>query len=166
MRRTSLLVCVFAVVVLGGAWWTQSSASADAPRPDADAPAPPIPSPTRGIDEYGNITFEDEKARLDNFAIELQNDPTAKGYITCYGGRVGRAGAARRRCERAKKYLSGHRQIPAAQIVVVDGGYREDLTVTLWIVPPGASSPQAAPTVDPREVRFIKGRKKRRALRR
>ena len=40
----------------------------------------------RKIDEYGNIRFNDEKARLDNFAIELQNDPTAQGYLVCYGG--------------------------------------------------------------------------------
>jgi hypothetical protein len=47
----------------------------------------------RKIDEYGNIRFNDEKARLDNYAIELQNDPTAQGYLICYGGR--RAGRAR-----------------------------------------------------------------------
>ncbi len=46
----------------------------------------------RKIDEYGNIRFNDEKARLDNFAIEMQNDPTAQGYLVCYGGRRGRDG--------------------------------------------------------------------------
>ncbi|MFN2415665.1 MAG: hypothetical protein ABR603_11010 [Pyrinomonadaceae bacterium] len=159
MRRASLIIFVCVCAAFGGAWWMRAGAAA--PRAAA-APAPPIPSPTRGIDEYGNIPFEDEKARLDNFAIELQNDPTAKDHVTCYGGRVGRAGAARRRCERAKRYLVGHRRIPAAQIVAVDGGYREDLTVTLWIVPEGATPVQPTPTVDPREVRFVRGRAKRR----
>ena len=27
------------------------------------------------FDEYGNIRFNDEKARLDNYAIQLQNEP-------------------------------------------------------------------------------------------
>src|SRR6185503_8202733 len=35
----------------------------------------------RKFDEYGNIRFNDEKARLDNYAIQLQNEPTAQGTI-------------------------------------------------------------------------------------
>lgn len=49
---------------------------------------------TRCLDEYGDINIGDEKARLDNFAIELQENPTATGYILCYAGRVTRARAA------------------------------------------------------------------------
>src|SRR5205823_13125607 len=41
----------------------------------------PRPKPAIKFDEYGNIRFNDEKARLDNFAIQLQNEPTAQGYI-------------------------------------------------------------------------------------
>ncbi len=109
------------------------------------------------LDEYGNIAFDDEKARLDNFAIELQNDPTAEGYVTCYGGRRGYEGEARRRCERAKDYVATVRGIEAARIVTVDGGFREDLTVRLVIVPAGADAPPPSPTVDPSEVVIIKG---------
>ncbi|HEX7957363.1 MAG TPA: PKD domain-containing protein, partial [Pyrinomonadaceae bacterium] len=108
---------------------------------------------SRKIDEYGNIRFNDEKARLDNFAIELQNDPTAQGYLVCYGGRRGRTGEAQRRCDRAKDYLVTTRGITSDRIVTVDGGFREDLTVELWIVPSGATPPQNTPTVDPSEVR-------------
>ncbi|MBV9928746.1 MAG: hypothetical protein JOZ96_27270, partial [Acidobacteria bacterium] len=107
----------------------------------------------RKVDEYGNIKFNDEKARLDNFAIELQNDPTSQGYLVCYGGRVGRAGEAQRRCDRAKNYLVNTRGITADRVVTVDGGYREELTVELWVVPSGATPPSASPTVDPSEVK-------------
>jgi hypothetical protein len=107
----------------------------------------------RKIDEYGNIRFNDEKARLDNFAIELQNDPTSQGYLICYGGRKGRTGEAQRRCDRAKDYLVNTRGLSADRIVTVDGGYKEDLTVELWLVPSGATPPQASPTVDPSEVK-------------
>ena len=113
------------------------------------------------IDYYGNIRFDDEKARLDNFAIELQNDPKLHGYIDCYGGRVGRRGEARARCERAKRYLTGHRGIAPDRIVLVDGGYREDLSVGLWLMPAGTKF-VPVPTVDPSEVRFTDAPKRRR----
>jgi len=109
-----------------------------------------------GLDEYGDIKFDDEKARLDNFAIEMQNDPTAKGYIICYGGRRGYEGEAQRRCDRAKKYVTTVRGIDPGHVVTVDGGFREDLTVRLTIVPAGATPPAPSPTVDPREVVIIK----------
>lgn len=117
------------------------------------------------FDEYGNIKFDDEKARLDNFAIELQNDPTAQGYLTCYGGRRGYEGEALRRCGRAKEYLSGVRGIEPERVVTVDGGFREELTVRLVIVPSGATPPVPTPTVDRGEVEFIMPPTKRRAPR-
>ncbi|HEV2765709.1 MAG TPA: hypothetical protein VGV38_22180, partial [Pyrinomonadaceae bacterium] len=100
------------------------------------------------LDEYGNIPFEDEQARLDNFAIAVLNEPDAQGYLFCYGGRRGRAGAARARCERAKNYLVNTRDVDAGRLVTVDGGFREELTVTLYVVPAGAEPPAAYPTVD------------------
>jgi hypothetical protein len=120
----------------------------------------------RKLDEYGNLRLSDEKARLDNFAIELQNDPTAQGYILCYGGRVGRAGEAQRRCSRAKSYVNKQRGVEASRIVTMDAGYKEDLTVELWVVPSGGVPPLPSPTVDPSEVRFSKGKPKGRARRR
>ena len=38
-------------------------------------------APDHALDSYGNICWEDEKARLDNFAIELQNSPDKRGLI-------------------------------------------------------------------------------------
>jgi hypothetical protein len=119
----------------------------------------------RKVDEYGNIRFNDEKARLDNFAIELQNDPTAQGYLICYGGRRGRAGEAQRRCDRAKDYLVTTRGIDASRIVTVDGGYKEELSVELWIVPNGATPPTASPTVQPSDVKTTPAPRTRRGRR-
>jgi hypothetical protein len=121
---------------------------------------PDVPKP-RKVDEYGNIKFNDEKARLDNYAIELQNDPTSQGYLVCYGGRTGRAGEAQRRCDRAKNYLVSTRGIDGSRIVTVDGGYREELTVELWVVPSGATPPPNSPTVDPSEVRTTRAPRRR-----
>jgi hypothetical protein len=162
MRGTALLIAAFALAAFGMASGVRALADGAAKsRPGVVSPEPPVPSPTRKLDEYGNISWEDERARLDNFTIELMNNPNARGYMTCYGGRVGRVGEARRRCERAKNYVSGYRGVEASRVVTVDGGYKEDLTVELWVVPQGVKPPQATPTVDPSEVRFIKGKSKR-----
>jgi hypothetical protein len=121
----------------------------------------------RKLDEYGGINFNDERARLDNYAIELQNDPTAQGYLVCYGGRRSRAGEAQRRCDRAMKYTSTYfRGIDPMRLVTVDAGYREQPAVELWVVPSGANPPQASPTVDPREVRPAAPPRKPRRVRR
>jgi hypothetical protein len=111
----------------------------------------------RLFDQYGNIAFNDEKARLDNFAIQLQNEPGAQGYIVAYGGRRGRAGEAQARADRAKDYMVNTRGVDPGRLVTVDGGYREDLTVELWIVPTGATPPTASPTLQQSDVTIITG---------
>jgi hypothetical protein len=101
----------------------------------------PAPKEPVKFDEYGNIKFNDEKARLDNYAIQLQNDPGAQGYIIAYGSCEGEAQA---RADRAKDYLVNTRGIDAGRLVTVDGGCRSELTVQLWIVPTGATAPAAS----------------------
>jgi len=39
----------------------------------------------RKVDDYGNIKFNDEKARLDAYASALQAEPGSQGYILAYG---------------------------------------------------------------------------------
>lgn len=106
------------------------------------------------VDEYGDIGFADERARLDNFAIELKNSE-AVGYLVGYGGRRPRRGETARRLERAKRYVVTQHGIEASRIVTVEGGYREGLTVELWIRPKDGPLPALSPTVDPSEVEFV-----------
>lgn len=93
------------------------------------------------FDEFPDLARDDEKARLDNFAIQLQNSPGAKGYIIIYAGRKNRPGDAQRRIAREKDYLINTRGLGADRIVTLVGSPREALTVELWIVPPGAAPP-------------------------
>jgi len=101
------------------------------------APNPPAVK----FDEYGNIKFNDEKARLDNYAIQLQNQPGSQGYIIAYGSCEGEAQA---RADRAKDYLVNTRGIDAGRLVTIDGGCMSELKVELWIVPTGATAPAAS----------------------
>jgi hypothetical protein len=107
----------------------------------------------REYDVCCNCAFDDQKARLDNLAIEMQNDPSATAYIVGYGGRTSRAGEADRLNTRARDYLVNQRGIDAARVVVMNGGYREENCVEMWIVPRGAEVPQPRPTVQPSDVR-------------
>ncbi|MGI8918437.1 MAG: hypothetical protein ACR2H6_07525 [Pyrinomonadaceae bacterium] len=115
-----------------------------------------IPRPPRELREFDvccSCAFDDQKARLDNLAIELQNDPSASAYIFGYGGRTSRSGEADRLVTRAKDYLVNRRGIDAARVVGVNGGYREDNCVEMWIVPRGAAVPEPRPTLQPSDVR-------------
>ncbi len=118
------------------------------------------------FDEYGNIARNDEKARLDNFAIALQNDPTAQGYVVSYGGRRGRAGEAQARADFAKDYLVNTRGIDGGRIVTIDGGFKEEANTELWLVPSGATPPTASPNVDASQVETITGPARRAPRRR
>lgn len=92
------------------------------------------------IDEYGDIKFNDEKARLDNFASSLQTEAGSQGYIIGYGTCEGQGLA---RANRAKDYLVNTRGIDAGRITVIDGGCRAELWVQLYVCPPGAPAPTA-----------------------
>jgi hypothetical protein len=106
------------------------------------------PLECRKFDEYADLKFNDEKARLDNLAIQLQQEPGAQAYYVVFGSCDTEGNA---RSKRAVDYLVSTRGIDASRITVVNGGCRETLTVELWICPTGAAAPMAtnSATVDP-----------------
>lgn len=118
-------------------------------------PPPPIGC---ALDGYGDIKFEDEKARLDNFAIQLQNDPLSSGYILMFAGQVTFENEAQERLDRAKSYLADVRDIDRNRIVTVDCGYSSELWAQTWIVPIGAAPPACSATrhIPFSEVKFTK----------
>jgi hypothetical protein len=102
-------------------------------------------SPAREFDVCCACTFDDQKARLDNLAVELQRDPTAMAYIIAYSGRGSRIGQADFLGTRARDYLVMRRGMDRSRIVIVNGGVRDEDCVELWIVPQGAKPPQPRP---------------------
>lgn len=108
------------------------------------------------FDTCWSCSYDDLKARLDNLAVALQNDPTTTTYVFAYGGRTSPVGQADRLLARARDYLVMHRGIDASRIVAVNGGFRPEDCVEVWIVPRGATPPQPSPTVQPSDVRPAK----------
>jgi hypothetical protein len=113
--------------------------------------------PPGKFDEFGDINCEDELAHLDNFSIQLQNNPNLHGYIIVYGGRRGRRNEAKARAARMKYYLMHNRGLNKNRVITLDGGFREKLMGELWLVKGGESAPIPTPTVDPKDVR-LRGR--------
>jgi hypothetical protein len=107
----------------------------------------------RQFDECNNCTFDDQKARLDNLAVELQNDPTMRGYVIAYGGRMSPVSQVEKLMSRARDYLVTQRGIDASRLVMVNGGFREGDSVELWLVPSGAAAPRPTPTVQAGEIK-------------
>ncbi|MBC7910318.1 MAG: hypothetical protein H7Y30_07455 [Pyrinomonadaceae bacterium] len=103
-------------------------------------------SPSRRFDKYGEIEEEDEQARLDNFAIELNNNPGAQGYVIAYVGQRRRRGVASARLERIRDYVIKVRGITSGRIVTIEGGRRPKTETELWIVPTGAEPPKPTPS--------------------
>jgi hypothetical protein len=95
------------------------------------------------FDEYGDLKFNEDRLRLDQFAIALHNQPGSKGYIIVYDVKDTRKAAERG--ERAKKYLVKERGFQEARIVVLNGGHRDTRAVELFITPLGALLPKATP---------------------
>lgn len=104
---------------------------------------PPPPGP-RKFDEFESLSFDDDKARLDAFVIELQNNPDSQGYIIMYQG-TDKASMRSRKVEvlssRTLDYLVKARGVDPRRIQIVQAGTRLKTTYDLWIIPPGAQPP-------------------------
>lgn len=102
----------------------------------------PVPLVGRKFDEFPEISRNDEKARLDNFVIELQNDPTSVGYLIIYPGVRDRSGAAQTRAAGIVDYIVNSRGLEARRIITLVGPAREQSMVQLWASPQGAQPPK------------------------
>lgn len=91
------------------------------------------------FDEFGDILASDLIARLDNLAIALANEPTAKAFLLVYRTRRDLPGLSSRYAHRMKSYLVETRGMSAPRVVIVDGGVAPCLWQELWIVPPGSA---------------------------
>jgi hypothetical protein len=111
----------------------------------------------RIFDTYGNISWNDEKARLDNLVLQLRNESSAVAHIIAYGGRRTCLGEAQARASRAKNYLVNERGVEFSRVIWRDGSYRENLEVEIYIFPRGVAEPSVTPTVLRSEVQ-VKGR--------
>jgi hypothetical protein len=111
------------------------------PCPASCSVSMPIINKPRKFDEYYDIARNDEKARLDNYAIQLQSEPGSQGYIIVYPSRRAKPNDAQARAQRISDYLVNSRGIDSHRVVITMGPQREDWLFELWVVPEGAPPP-------------------------
>ena len=104
------------------------------------------------FDQFPSVAFDDDKARFDNLAIELQNAPDSQAYIIIYAGRTSRVGQADALGKRTMDYLVMQRGVDARRITIINGGYRDTDFIEIWVCPQGAKTPEPTPTVQPGDV--------------
>jgi hypothetical protein len=162
MMKQLLRYSLVTALLLPGVWVRGSVLTAPGLRevPPQVQEEPPRP---RKFEEFGDVNCEDEMARLDSLAVQLQNSPAVKGLMIFYGGRrfrgqLPKRGEAAARAARIQTYLIQRRSIPKHQFRIIDGGYAEEWHVEIWLVPPGPIMPSPQPTISADQIKFRKGK--------
>lgn len=129
------------------------------------------------VDEFNLITPCDSLLASGDAAFQiLTNDPELSLYIIYYEGKKKtiihnektkqeeirlvnpRRGEALNRTKALTFYLLERRKTPQSRLVTVNGGYRENQEVEVWVVPKGTALPKATPTVAEKDMKFRKGK--------
>lgn len=105
---------------------------------EASDSGPVAPNPEAVlIDEFGKLANDDIRARLDQFFIELQNNPSNQGYIINYG--------TAREIQARERLIQNHitmRRVDRSRVTIVRGGdLGTGVSTKLYRVPPGAENP-------------------------
>jgi hypothetical protein len=107
---------------------------------------PECTSPSR-FDTYCDLSLRAEESRLDVLARSLKADPNSAAYILAYAGQGACIWEAEWRANRAKKYLVEKRGIKSDRVITMDGGFRENFTIELFVSPRDACGPLHMPTL-------------------
>jgi hypothetical protein len=110
---------------------------------DPAKPSLRIADPAK-FDEWHDLVFSDEKARLDNISIAWRDQGRNIIYLVIYAGKSARVGEAKARGIRAKNYLV-KRNVPASHIVYIDGGWKNEVTTEVWMWPRNVGKPSIFP---------------------
>jgi len=108
--------------------------------------------PAAKVDEFGELAVEEESERV-AAATKIALYANDRLYVIGYAGRSSErlyTNTALRRFRDQILKLG----LPAQKLGTYDGGFREQPTFELWIVPDGAESPRPTPTIDRKDIVF------------
>ena len=118
------------------------------------------PRPIFDPDDGSGRSFEQDKPRIDRFANEMKENNTAEAYIIAYGGLVSYKNEARTRLNCTRNYLITVHGISRSRLKLFDGGYRNEVTVQMFLVNPDDPKPTPYATVNREAVRIKKSPKR------
>ena len=94
------------------------------------------PRTPRKFDEFGNLACADELIRLDNYSKTLRTEPKALAVVIVYGARSGtRRGEVVARLFAIRDLLVRGNDVDTKRIALLDGGFRRNFAIELWIIP-------------------------------
>ena len=105
------------------------------------APLIAVPAMDQHFDDYGPISWKDERFRLDNFAIQVLNDEKSVGYIFVCRKVDGCPGEAQARAIRAKRYVVEHGGVPWNRVIWRVEGYCADVSTIVQPFPRDVTVP-------------------------
>ncbi|HVE58085.1 MAG TPA: hypothetical protein VNB22_14735, partial [Pyrinomonadaceae bacterium] len=92
------------------------------------------------FDQYGKLTTNEVKARIQNLYVELGNNPSSQGYIINYGTDEEMTNREKQ-IQKAINFL----KFDANRVTIARGSAEPNetgLRTIVWIVPPGAEFPK------------------------
>lgn len=118
----------------------------------------------------GRISFDNDAPQANVTLVEIGRwllsslnssaEPGAEDGTTAplivYAGKRARPDEAKKRADRVRQYLGRCLHFPDDRIKVINGGYREQRDLALYVVSEGTCPPTPFPTVDPRGVEIIR----------
>ena len=113
---------------------------------------PGFPPTDGGITDYSPYnefpfdTLDDITERLGEFVIRLQESPDYKAYIIVYAPRDKKMPGVREFASTARKYWIKEFEMDPNSIQATYGGYREQATVELFLIPSAWPPPLPTPT--------------------
>jgi hypothetical protein len=123
---------ITATVDLGGL-----PAACNCPHNASETAGVSTPETYHEVDTFGPLSNDDVKARVQNFYVQLANNPNSQGYIINYGTPA-QIAARRRQITKAIDFL----KLDPSRITFVDGPPKGAQVEThFYLVPPGATPP-------------------------
>jgi hypothetical protein len=109
-------------------------------------------------DQWGDVAFDSESARLDKIARQLKEWPMSIVYLMIYAGQTACKNEAKARGIRAAEFLT-NAGIESERVVWIDAGWRKKLLVEVWIWPPNLGRPKVATdqNLKPNQVKIERG---------
>ncbi len=95
------------------------------------------------FDEFVSVSNDDDKARLDGLAIELQNNPTFRAMIIIRPGKKESKNfrSPRTLSKMAREYLVQKRGVASSRLTFVEGAKRDATSYQILLLPPGVKKP-------------------------
>ena len=91
------------------------------------------------IDEFGLIGCEGILSRIDNFMVEIMNEPNSVGYAVIYGKKNKALDSLQ-----YEGWINGNvrfRRFNEDRLITIRGKEQDNLKIELWIVPAGIEKP-------------------------